>query len=129
MPQKANPVRCEALVTLARRNAVQLAGVHEAMLHAHERDGSAWQAEWLSLPEMLNSTGAALAHALALARTLVVDPDRMAATLAATHGLLMAEAVSFALAESMSRTTAQTAVKHACDKALASGEDLLEILK
>jgi 3-carboxy-cis,cis-muconate cycloisomerase len=129
MPQKSNPVRCEALVTLARRNAVQLAAMHEAMLHAHERDGSAWQSEWLSLPEMLCATGAALAHALALARTLVVDADRMAGTLAATRGVLLAEAASFALAEHMPRAEAQALVKAACKEALAQSRDLLDLLQ
>src|SRR5688572_27957697 len=42
MPQKANSVRDEALVALARRNATQVGGMHEAMLHAQERDGAAW---------------------------------------------------------------------------------------
>ena len=40
MPQKSNPIRAEALVTLARRNATLLGGMHEAMLHAQERDGA-----------------------------------------------------------------------------------------
>ena len=128
MPQKANPVRCEALVTLARRNAVQLAGVHEAMLHAQERDGSAWQSEWLGLPEMLTATGAALGHAEALARTVVIDAGRMLATLEGTHGLLLAEAASFALADAMPKAEAQTAVKLACEETLATGEDLVAVL-
>ena len=54
MPQKSNPIRAEALVTLARRNATLLGGMHEAMLHAHERDGAAWQLEWAILPDMVH---------------------------------------------------------------------------
>ena len=46
MPQKSNPIRAEALVTLARRNATLVGGMHQAALHAHERDGAAWQLEW-----------------------------------------------------------------------------------
>ena len=78
MPQKSNPIRAEALVTLARRNATLLGGMHQAALHAHERDGAAWQLEWGILPDMVSGTAAALAHADALARTLVVDTARMA---------------------------------------------------
>jgi 3-carboxy-cis,cis-muconate cycloisomerase len=129
MPQKANPVRCEALVTLARRNAVQVAAVHEAMLHAQERDGSAWQAEWLALPEMLVATGAALGHAVALARSAVIDVDRMARLLAATRGVLLAEAASFALAGHLPRAQAQELVKLAAQEATATGLDLLELLR
>ena len=86
MPQKSNPIRAEALVTLARRNATLVGGMHEAALHAHERDGAAWQLEWGILPDMVSGTAAALAHADALARTMVVDTARMAAVLAATRG-------------------------------------------
>ncbi|MFO1073988.1 MAG: 3-carboxy-cis,cis-muconate cycloisomerase [Geminicoccaceae bacterium] len=128
MPQKANPVRSEALVTLARRNATAVAAMHEAALHAHERDGSAWQLEWVSLPGMLTSTAAALTHGLTLARTVVVEPARMRATLDASHGLLLAEPASFALAQHLPRADAQALVKAACQEALAQGRDLLDIL-
>ena len=128
MPQKSNPVRAEALVTLARRNAAVVGGMHEAALHAHERDGTAWQLEWTVLPGMVAATGAALAHAATLARTLVVAPERMRATLAASHGLLLAEAVSFALAAHLPRSEAQQLVKEAAREALASGRDLIEVV-
>jgi 3-carboxy-cis,cis-muconate cycloisomerase len=128
IPQKSNPVRSEALVTLARRNATLLAGLHQAMLHAHERDGSAWQLEWAMLPAMASGTAAALAHAAELAETMIVDRKRMAGTLAATRGALLAEAVSFALSGHMARTDAQALVKRAVKSALGSGRDLLEVV-
>jgi 3-carboxy-cis,cis-muconate cycloisomerase len=59
MPHKQNPVRAELLVTLARFNAVQLSGIHQALVHEQERSGSAWTLEWLILPQMLMATGAA----------------------------------------------------------------------
>ena len=128
MPQKANPVRAEALVTLARRNATLLAGLHQALLHAQERDGAAWQLEWALLPEMAAATGAALAHADALARTLVVDAPRGQANLAAALDLPFAEAATFALARRLPRAQAQALVETACRAALASGRNLLDLL-
>ena len=128
MPQKSNPIRSEALVTLARRNATLVAGLHQAMLHAHERDGAAWQLEWGILPDMVSGTAAALDHAACLAETMVVDGRRMAATLASTGGLLLAEAASFALSEHMPRAEAQALVKRACAAAIASGRDLLAVV-
>ena len=86
MPQKSNPIRAEALVTLARRNATLLGGMHEAMLHAHERDGAAWQLEWAILPDMVTRAAAALAHAGELARTIVVDTARARRHLDAARG-------------------------------------------
>jgi 3-carboxy-cis,cis-muconate cycloisomerase len=128
MPQKSNPIRAEALVTLARRNAALVAGLHEAALHAHERDGAAWQLEWTILPDMLSATATALAHALELARKLVVDAEAMWRTLEASRGLLLAEAATFALAGSMPRAEAQALVAAACREAIAADRDLIELL-
>ena len=66
MAHKQNPVRAEVLVSLARFNAVQVSGLHQALIHEQERSGAAWTLEWLILPEMLNATGTALVHAEAL---------------------------------------------------------------
>jgi 3-carboxy-cis,cis-muconate cycloisomerase len=128
MPQKSNPVGPEALVALARFNAGMVGQLHQAMLHEHERDGAAWQIEWLALPQMVVATGAALNHALAVAGSLTVDKDRMAAQFEASHGLLLAEAASFALAAHMPRPEAQRLVKEAATRATASGRHLFDLL-
>lgn len=60
MPHKQNPVLAELLVTLARFNATQLAGIHHALVHEQERSGAAWALEWMILPQMLNATGRGL---------------------------------------------------------------------
>lgn len=59
MPHKQNPVGAETLVTLARFNAVQVAGLHQSLVHEQERSGAAWALEWLLLPQMVVATGAA----------------------------------------------------------------------
>ena len=53
MPHKQNPVAAEALVALARFNATQLSGMHQALVHEQERSGAAWTLEWLMLPQMV----------------------------------------------------------------------------
>ena len=128
MPQKANPVSAEALVALARFNAGMVGQMHQAMLHAQERDGAAWQQEWLALPQMLVAAGAALRHAAAIAGGLQVDAARMRATLDASNGLLLAEAASFALAAHMPRPAGQDLVKRASRTALAEGRHLMDLL-
>lgn len=60
MPHKQNPILAELLVTLARFNAVQLSGMHQALVHEQERSGSAWALEWMILPQMAVTTGRAL---------------------------------------------------------------------
>lgn len=67
MPHKQNPVLAELLVTLARFNATQVAGMHQALVHEQERSGAAWSLEWMILPQMALATGRGLDAALDLA--------------------------------------------------------------
>lgn len=60
MPHKQNPVLAELLVTLARFNAVQLSGMHHALIHEQERSGAAWMLEWMILPDMARATARSL---------------------------------------------------------------------
>lgn len=66
MPHKQNPVAAEILVALARFNATQLSGMHQALVHEQERSGAAWTLEWLILPQMVAATAASLRQAQAL---------------------------------------------------------------
>jgi len=63
MPDKRNPVGAEILVTLARFNAVQVSGMHQALVHENERSGSAWTLEWMILPQMAVAAAGALKRA------------------------------------------------------------------
>jgi 3-carboxy-cis,cis-muconate cycloisomerase len=67
MAHKSNPVNAEVLVALARYNAGLVGVLHQALVHENERSGAAWTLEWLTLPQMLVTTGASLRLALALA--------------------------------------------------------------
>ncbi|WP_425403592.1 3-carboxy-cis,cis-muconate cycloisomerase [Hwanghaeella sp.] len=73
MPHKRNPVKAEALVTLARFNAVQIGGMHQALVHEQERSGAAWSLEWLTLPQMVVATAASLT----LGTALLNDVERL----------------------------------------------------
>ena len=71
MPHKSNPILAELLVTLARFNAAQIAGLHQALVHEQERSGAAWMLEWMILPQMAVATGRALDAAQKLCTTIV----------------------------------------------------------
>ncbi len=71
MAHKRNPVLAELLVSLARYNAVQLGGMHQALVHEQERSGSAWTLEWMILPGMLQATGRGLTTAAELVESIV----------------------------------------------------------
>lgn len=127
MPQKQNPVGPSVLVALARQ-AAALSGVMQgAIVHRQQRDGAAWFAEWLSLPQLCLLTGRSLSLAQDILARLQPEPDAMAKGLAAGQGLIFAEALSFALAKTMPRPEAQAAVKQLCAKALSTGQDLIAL--
>ena len=67
--------------------------------------------EWLTLPELVLLAARSLAVAEELALSLNPDTEAMARGIAATNGTVFAEALSFALAETMPRPEAQAAVK------------------
>lgn len=76
MPHKRNPVKAEVLVTLARFNAVQISGLHQALVHEQERSGAAWTLEWMILPQMAIATGAATRLAADLLTSIEQLGDR-----------------------------------------------------
>ncbi|MCY0095853.1 3-carboxy-cis,cis-muconate cycloisomerase [Hoeflea ulvae] len=70
MPHKQNPVTAELLVTLARYNATQISGMHQAQIHEMERSGAAWMLEWMILPNMCETAGAGLTAACGLFQSI-----------------------------------------------------------
>jgi 3-carboxy-cis,cis-muconate cycloisomerase len=56
MPHKSNPVLLEILTSFADFNALQLSGVHSALVHEQERSGRAWTLETMSITNMLSVT-------------------------------------------------------------------------
>ena len=128
MPQKSNPVHSEATLALARFNAGLAGQMQLTALHNHDRDGTAWQQEWLVLPQMLLACGAALNHMNALMDGLQIDAERMRTNLEASNGLVLAEAASFALSRHLPRAEAQRLVKQACRDVAATGRHLFDLL-
>jgi 3-carboxy-cis,cis-muconate cycloisomerase len=130
MPQKNNPIVSELIITAARTNASLLASMHQAQIQEHERGTHGLQMEWLVLPQMFALTAAALNKALFLSQNLVVDEARMRENIAASYGLMLAEAVSYALAgASMGKASANQIVKEACQVVVQEGRHLVDVLK
>jgi 3-carboxy-cis,cis-muconate cycloisomerase len=128
MPHKRNPVGAAAALAAAIRAPGLVATFLAAMPQEHERGLGGWPAEWETLPELvLLAAGAARAMADSL-DGLVVDPARMRANLELTRGLVMAEAISMALAVPMGKEAAHRAVEEACQRALAASRPLAEVL-
>ena len=128
MPNKSNPVGAELIIALARQNAGLLAALHQSALHEHERSGSSWALEWMTLPQMVVGTSTALSHAGRLVGNMTIDSGRMLQNLEASNGLMLAEAASFALSAHMPRPEAQTLVKTACKRAVTEHHHLFDVL-
>ncbi|WP_299932134.1 lyase family protein [uncultured Pelagimonas sp.] len=124
MPQKQNPVAPAAMVALARHVQGLSATLHGAGLHQNQRDGAAWFTEWLTFPQLVQSTAAALTHGQKLAQGITPNTETMQEALDNTGGMIRAEALSFALAQNMPRPDAQTETKSLCAKARDTGQSL-----
>ena len=107
MPHKRNPEGSEHLDTLARLARASAGVLLEGMVAGHERDGRAWKAEWVALPEVCQLTGAATALALRLVEGLEVDAAAMAANAARHGGGLTSERVLAGLAQRIGKHRAQ----------------------
>jgi 3-carboxy-cis,cis-muconate cycloisomerase len=129
MPQKSNPITSELIVAAARSNAELLSAMHHAQIQEHERGTHGWQLEWLTLPQMLLLTGAALKHACYLAKNLQVDAAAMRENIARGNDLILAEAAVFALSDLMPRAEAEELVKKACMTAAAENRSLMEVVE
>jgi adenylosuccinate lyase len=129
MPHKRNPEASEHLVTLARLVRQQAATLLEGMVGEHERDGRAWKAEWIALPETCLLTGTALALARRLLEGLEVDAERMRRNLEAQGGYAASEAVLADLAPRLGKHRAQGLLQEALRAGQERGQSLEEALR
>jgi 3-carboxy-cis,cis-muconate cycloisomerase len=128
MPHKRNPTAAAAALACAAMAPQLAATIFAAQVQEHERALGGWQAEWPTFPALALVTSGAL-HAVAdIAEGLEVDAARMRANLDITHGLIMAEAVSVALARKIGKQDAHRLVEEAAKKAGKEKRHLRDVL-
>lgn len=128
MPHKRNPVGSAVLISAATRIPGLLATLFSAMPQEHERSLGLWHAEWETLPEICCLVSGALRQGLLLVEGLEVDGQRMARNLELTQGLVLAEAVSIALAQRLGREAAHHLLEQCCRRAVAEQRHLRAVL-
>jgi 3-carboxy-cis,cis-muconate cycloisomerase len=128
MPHKRNPVAAATALAAATMAPNLAATIFAAQVQDHERSAGPWHAEWPTLPMLLLVTSGALAAIVDIAEGLEVDAARMRVNLDATHGLIMAEAVTMALAEKIGKSEAHHLVEAASKKAVTEKKDLRDVL-
>jgi len=129
MPHKRNPVAAASALAAATMAPNLAATIFTAQVGDHERSAGPWHAEWPTLPSLLLVTSGALAAIVDIAEGLEVDAARMRTNLDATSGLIMAEAIAFALAEKIGKQEAHHLVEAASKKAVAEKKALRAVLE
>lgn len=128
MPHKRNPVGCAVMIAAATRAPGLVSTLLSAMPQEHERSLGLWHAEWEVLPELCCLVSGSLQQALIAVAGLEVDRDRMLGNLEQTRGLVLAEAVSIALAQRIGRDAAHHLVEQCCKRAVAEERHLRGVL-
>jgi 3-carboxy-cis,cis-muconate cycloisomerase len=129
MPHKNNPILSEALVVLGRKNAALISIQMASLLHANERDGTAWALEWDNLPDMMNNAGTALIHSIAIFKTMKINDLAMKRNLDLTNGLIFSEVASFILAKHIPKNESKIIIEKACEKVVLEQKNLAIILQ
>lgn len=128
MPHKRNPVSAAVLISAATRAPGLVSTMLAAMPQEHERSLGLWHAEWETLPELCCLVSGALHQALLVVPGIEVDALRMGENLNLTQGLVLAEAVSIALAQRIGRDAAHHLVEQCCRQAVKEGTHLRTVL-
>jgi 3-carboxy-cis,cis-muconate cycloisomerase len=129
MPQKRNPVLSAQILAASNLAPGLVSSLLAGLVHEHERGTGGWQASWLALPQLLLVASGAFEHTAEIATGLEVDKARMRANLERSNGLIMAEAVQFALAEKLGKSQAHDLVAKASKQSLSSGKHLKDTLR
>ena len=128
MPHKRNPVSSAVILAAALRVPALVSIMLTSLVQEHERGLGGWHAEWETLPEIFRLAAGALAHMKQVVGGLEVHPDQMLRNANRTRGLVLAEAVAFALRKKMGREKSHKIVEEAARRAAQDGSDFAEVL-
>ncbi len=106
MPHKRNPVACLQALTAAVRAPGLMATLLSASVGEHERALGGWQAELVTIPELVDAAGGALDALERIAGGLVVNAERMKANLESLQGLVFSERLARLVARDTDRASA-----------------------
>jgi adenylosuccinate lyase len=129
MPHKRNPEISEHLVTLSRVIRAQATVALDGMVAEHERDGRAWKAEWLVVPETSMAFAACAGSAVRMLDGLRPDPERMLANIGSHRGYLLSEPVMRALADRIGKHSAHDSVYAAAMRGIDKDQDFRTALR
>ncbi|MHC1558640.1 lyase family protein [Actinomycetospora sp. C-140] len=129
LPHKRNPIAAVS----ARAAAIAAPGLvasvlTAASLHEHERAAGPWHAEWRPLTELLRTVGSGASWLADALTHLAVDPERIAASLDVTGGLLLAEQATTGLRGRLGHAAAKDLVTRAAATAQDERRPFADVL-
>src|SRR5439155_27110091 len=127
MPHKRNLVACLQALTAAARAPGLLTTLLSSSVGEHERALGGWQAELVTVPELVDAAGSALDALERIAAGLVVDPERMQANLESLQGLVFSERLARLIARDTDRARAQALVDDWCAVAVQERRHLKDV--
>jgi len=128
LPHKRNPVGAAAALSAASVAPNLVATLLIAQVQEHERGPGGWHTDWMTFPTLALVTSGALSAVVDIAEGLEIDVERLRANLELTGGQIMAEAVSFALAEKVGRAEAHALARELSQKAAQEKRSFKEVL-
>jgi len=129
MPQKRNPVICEAIIEAARSVQHVPGMLFDAMLQQHERGIGHGYLERAALCDAVRQLSGAVSLAEDLLLGLEVDADRMARNLQLTNGLVYTEAMMIHLSDRIGRIEAHRLLHEVSHEVSRTGKDLETVLR
>jgi 3-carboxy-cis,cis-muconate cycloisomerase len=128
MAHRRAPVAAAAALAAATMAPNLAATIFAAQVQEHERGVGNWQAEWTTFSTLALTTSGALGAIVEIAEGIEIDGERMRTNVEASRGLLMSEAVSFALAGKIGRASAQRVVEETRRRAAKEDRELEGVL-
>ncbi|WP_346838406.1 adenylosuccinate lyase family protein [Microbulbifer sp. SAOS-129_SWC] len=127
MPHKKNPSKSEALIFYSRRIPRTAEVIADDMINVFERDNTSRTNRLLA--DISIDAEDMLRAARGLLGNLKVNAEAMARNLQKTHGMILAQRVTFALADKIGKTTANGRLHELAVEAMAKGISLREAIE
>jgi 3-carboxy-cis,cis-muconate cycloisomerase len=129
LPNKRNPVAAiSALSETTRTPGLVATLISTAGQHEHERGAGTWQAEWVTLTDLVGTTGRAAGRIADAIDRLEVSEEAMHSNLMRGGDLLLAERIAAALTPVLGRLRAHDLVRAAALRAVEEDRTLHEVL-
>jgi 3-carboxy-cis,cis-muconate cycloisomerase len=116
MPNKRNPAGSALVIAAAMRVPGLVGSFLSGMVQENERAAGGWQAEWVTVSQVIQATGTASSTLAQVIEGLSVDTARMRSNIEATHGSVFAEKAAMMLAKTLGRSKAQAMVAEVIGK-------------